>query len=147
MKKIILSLVILSLFTFSCERDDGITYTTPDYISGKWVFDKVGTINPQPVYSVIYQDYQNDANCIKDNFLLNADGTFSINDYTPSGSTCVNNARTGSYTLVNKDVTLSYTVNNLVVLKTYTITALTYTELTIASDENGVTTFYKLIRE
>ena len=147
MKKIFLSIVFLSLICLSCESDNDPTYKTPDYISGKWSFVKIGTINPQPVYAVIYQDYQNAANCEKDNLILNTDNTFAVNEFVASGTSCVNTSINGSYTLLNKDITLSYTVNNVANVKLYTIIALTYSELTVAENENGVTTFYKLIRE
>jgi len=147
MNKLFLYLASLSFILLSCESDNDITYATPDYISGKWVFSKIGTINPQPVYSVIYQDYQNDASCDKDNLTLNPDTTFSSNDFAAQGLSCVNTSINGSYTLVNKDITLSYTQDNVPTIETYTITALTYTELTIVGNQNGTTTFYKLVRE
>lgn len=146
MKKIILSILMLSLFTLSCESDDdGITYTTPDYISGKWIFKKIGTVNSQTV--LIYQDYPNEATCEADNIVINQDGTFALNDFTTQGTTCVNQGISGNYSLVNKDLTLSYTIENVQYEEVLTIVSLTYDEVTLTgSDDLGQVVFYKLSR-
>jgi hypothetical protein len=145
MKKILLSLLFLSLCFTSCESDDGITYTTPDYISGTWKFDQIGTINNQNF--VLYQNYPNSQTCESDNFVLNTNGTLEINDYTLDGTNCVNAPLAGTFTLVNKDLTFTYTENNVQVTKVYTIISLTYTEMVIVNPNSlGQSVFYKLKR-
>jgi hypothetical protein len=145
MKKIILSLIVLSIFIFSCESDDGITYTTPDYITGKWNFSKIGAINSQG--NVIYQDYPNTQTCEQDNLVLNADGTFEINDFSLEGTNCVNAVKSGDYTIFNKDLTIKYTEASVLVTKVYTILTLTYDEITIVTtNTTGESVFYKLTR-
>lgn len=145
MKKIILSLIVLSIFSLSCESDDGITYTTPDYISGKWNYNQIGGINENGF--VIYESYPNSQTCESDNFVLNTNGTLEINDYTLNGTNCVNAPLAGTYTLVNKDLTFTYTENNVQVTKVYTIISLTYTEMVIVTPNSlGQSVFYKLKR-
>lgn len=146
MKKLVLSLLFLSLFLTSCEsEDDGITYTTPDYITGKWNFSKIGAINSQG--NVIYQDYPNTQTCEQDNLVLNVDGTFEINDFSLEGTSCANTVQSGEYTLVNKDLTIEYTEATVLVTKLYTIVALSYDEVTIVTtDSMGQALFYKLTR-
>jgi hypothetical protein len=145
MKKIIVTILFLSLFTLGCESDDDANYTTPDYISGKWFFDKQGTINSQNV--VVYQDYVNTPNCEKDNIEFRPDGTYSLNDFEANGTTCVNAVENGNYKLINKDITLTYTEGNVQVKNVFTIVSLTYTDVTIAiSNNSGEITFFKLKR-
>jgi hypothetical protein len=146
MKKIILLLLFFSFFLTSCEsEEDGITYTTPDYITGKWNFSKIGSINSQSI--VIYQDYPNTQTCESDNLILNADGTYEINDFSLQGTNCVSTAQTGNFILFNKDITVSYTENNILVTKSYTVISLTYQEMIIVTtNASGQSIFYKLIR-
>ena len=146
MKRILLSLLFLSFFLTSCEsEDDGITYTTPDYITGKWNFSKIGSINSQS--NVIYQDYPNTQTCDSDNLVLNTDGTFEIKDFSLQGTNCVNTVQSGDYTLVNKDLTIKYTDASVLVTKVYTILTLTYDEVTIVTTNSlGQLVFYKLTR-
>jgi hypothetical protein len=145
MKRILLSLLFLSFFLTSCESEDvGITYTTPDYITGKWNFSKIGSINSQS--NVIYQDYPNSQTCEPDNLVLKADGTFEINYFSLQGTNCFNTVQGGVYTLVNKDLTIKYTEPS--VIKVYTILTLTYDELTIVTTNSlgQLESFYKLTR-
>jgi hypothetical protein len=144
MKKIILSILIMSVFTISCESsDDDITYKTPDYLSGKWIFKEIGTINAQNV--LVYQDYVNEAACEADNLQLNPDKTFSFNDYTTEGIACVNQNFSGSYSIVNKELILNYTIENIEYEDIFTIVSLTYDEVTVSgSNDLGEIVFYKL---
>ena len=145
MKKIILSLFLLSLFSISCESDDGITYQTPDYLTATWKFNNIGTINAQNV--LVYQDYINEATCEADNLRLNADKTFSLNDFTLTGQNCVNESISGTYTLLNRDLTLIYLVNNIEVKTIYSIVSLTNTELVVSTlNDVEQIVFYKLLR-
>jgi hypothetical protein len=146
MKRILLSLLFLSFFLTSCEsEDDGITYTAPDYITGKWNFSKIGSINSQG--NVIYQDYPNTQTCESDNLVLKTDGTFEINDFSLQGTNCANTVQSGDYTLVNKDLTIKYTEASVLVTKVYTILTLTYDESTIVTNNSlGQLVFYKLTR-
>ena len=147
MKKIIISILFLSIFTISCESDNEIKpYVTPDYITGKWLFKKTGSINAQNV--VLYEDYVHAATCEEDNLdLKNGNKTFSLNEYTVTGTNCVNSATTGNFSILNKDLTLTYIVNNNEVKTVFTVVSLTYDELVLSTtnDVNQVV-FYKLSR-
>jgi hypothetical protein len=146
MKNIVLSLLFLSFFLISCESEDnGITYTTPDYITGKWNFSKIGAINSQG--NVIYQDYPNTQTCESDNLVLDADGTFEINDFSLQGTNCANAVQSGDYSLVNKNLTIKYTEASVLVTKVYTILTLTYDEVVVVTTNSlGQLVFYKLTR-
>lgn len=144
MKKLILSIVCLLLLTTSCESDDSATYTTPDYLSGKWIFKEIGTINSQSV--LVYQDYVNQQTCEADNLnLINTDKTFSLNDFMPEGQTCANKGYTGGFSIVNRDLKLNYTIENIKYEDVYSIISLTKTDLIVStSNDLGIVTFYKL---
>lgn len=145
MKKLILSLFIFSIVISSCESDNGVTYTTPDYLSGKWNFTKVGNLNAQN--SVIYQDYPNTQTCELDNIVFNSNGTYEFNDFSVVSANCVNMVQSGDFTVFNKDITLSYTEGGILVTKPYTVIALTYQEMTIVTlNDLGQSVYYKLTR-
>ncbi|MFN7674681.1 hypothetical protein [Flavobacterium sp.] len=145
MKKIILTIVFLSFFAIACDSEDDVTYTTPDYISGKWFFDKQGTINTQNI--VIYQDYVNTTNCEKDNLEFHPDGTYTSNDFEANGSNCVNDVINGDYEVINKEIKLTYTEGNIEFETVFTIVSLTYTDVTVAgTNDLGEIIFFKLKR-
>ena len=145
MKKIILSIFSLLFLITSCASDDDIVkFVTPDYISGKWFFKEVGTVNGQSV--VVYKDYINQETCEQDNLsLVNTDKTFSLSDFMIEGQTCVNKGYTGSFSIVNRDLKLNYTQENNNIETVYTIVSLTNTDLIISTlNDLGEVTFYKL---
>lgn len=144
MKKLILSMVCLLLLTTSCESSDSATYISEDYISGKWVFKEMGTINNLGV--VVYQDYINQATCDEDNLNLeNKAKTFSLNNFIKEGQTCVNKGFVGDFSIVNRDLFLTYTKENTNIETVYSIVSFTKTDLIIStSDDLGLVTFYKL---
>jgi hypothetical protein len=146
MKKIVLSILFLSLFLTSCESDDdGITYTTPDYLSGKWAFSEIGVINDQNF--VIYQDYSNEVNCEADNLVLGIDSSFVLSDFSTVSSNCQNNQTSGEYVRENKNLILFYSESGINYEKVYTIVALSYTEITVSTaNSSGETIFYKLTK-
>jgi hypothetical protein len=146
MKRILISLIFISFFLFSCEsEDDGITYTTSNYIVGKWNFNKIGSINSQS--NVIYEDYPNTQTCEPDNLVFDADGTFEINVFSLQGTNCANTVQSGDYALVNKNLTIKYTEASVLVTKVYTILTLTYDEVTVVTTNSlGQSVFYKLTR-
>ncbi len=150
MKKTLLFVLFFAIIASSCESDDdGVTYTTPDYLSGKWVFSKYGTINAQNY--VIYQDYVNEATCEADNLVLGINNTFTLNDFSSvvagSSTTCENDQTNGQYVRINRDLVLVYTENNMTYEQTFNIVALTYNEITLSTVNGlGETVFYKLVK-
>ncbi|HBI00310.1 MAG TPA: hypothetical protein PLL09_02035 [Flavobacterium sp.] len=151
MKKIFIVLLTISTF-LSCESDDGITYVTPDYLSGKWVWDQIGAINAQNV--LVYQSYVNDEGCEKNNLILNNNGSYEKNDFQLVGSVCENSQQLGSYELNNNILSLSYIdeeeeEENQNVTDYFTIISLTYTEIQISYTDKDTDelVFLKLIKE
>ncbi len=150
MKKILFSILFLSVVSFSCDsEDDGITYTTPDYLSGRWNFSKIGTINNQNF--VIYQNYINETTCEADNLVLRPDNTFALSDFTTvlvgTTPTCESDVINGQFIRQNRNLILIYRQNQIDYEITYTINALTYNEITLSTVNNiGETIFYKLTR-
>jgi hypothetical protein len=149
MKKIFIILLTITTF-LSCESDDGITYVTPDYLSGKWVLDQIGSINAQNV--LVYQNYINDEGCEKNNLILNSDGSYEMNDFQLVGLTCENSQQLGSYELNNNILSLSYIdeeEENQNTTDSFTIISLTITEVQISYTENDTEqlVFLKLKKE
>lgn len=150
MKKLFISLLFISVASVSCDsEDDGITYTTPDYLSGKWVFSEYGTINDQ-LY-VVYQDYANEATCEADNLELKSDNTFVLSDFSSTlvgtNVVCESEVTNGVFSRENRELTLSYTDAGIEYEKVFTINALSYNEITLSTVNNlGETEFYKLTK-
>ncbi|WP_291118561.1 DUF5004 domain-containing protein [Flavobacterium sp. UBA6135] len=130
MKKIFLILFTISTL-LSCESDDGITYTTPDYISGKWVLNQIGSINAQNV--LVYQNYINGEGCEKNNYLFNSNGSYEKNEYQLVDAVCQNLQQIGTYEVNSNLIILSYfNEENQNATIDLTIVTLTYTEIQIS---------------
>lgn len=132
----------------SCESDDGITYTQPDYLSGKWILKEIGAINQQNV--LVYNEYVNDLFCEeKDNLILSNDFTFQQNSFESENTVCQNNQTNGTYVLENNTLILSSSVNGQTITLPLTIISLTYEIVTISftDTETGELIFMKLEKE
>jgi hypothetical protein len=132
----------------SCESDDGITYTQPDYLSGKWILKEIGAINQQNV--LVYNEYVNDPFCEeKDNLILSNDFTFQQNSFESENTVCQNNQTNGTYVLENNTLILSSSVNGQTITLPLTIISLTYEIVTISftDTETGELIFMKLEKE
>lgn len=148
MKKFnIIFLAVFTLFLSSCEEDSETNLVPKNYLAGKWVPTKMGTLNA--IGKIIYVDYVNNAECDNDNLLLNENFTYTANDYEFEGSECVNYNINGSYTLNGSNLVLKY-LNDFdeEVVETRRITNLTYTEMEInyTDSETNQIVFLKLTK-
>ena len=148
MKKInIVFLAILTLFLSSCEEDSETNLVPKNYLAGKWVPTKVGSLNA--IGGIVYVDYVNNAECSDDNLLLNENFTYTANDYEFEDSECVNYNISGSYTLNGSNLVLKY-IDDIdgEIVETRRITNLTYTEMDInyTDSETNQIVFLKLVK-
>ncbi len=147
MRKILFVFLTFAVL-LSCESDDGITYTQPDYLSGKWIVKEIGAINQQNV--VVYNEFVNDPFCEeKDNLILSNDFTFQQNSFESENSVCQNSQTNGTYVLENNTLILSRSVNGQTITLPLTIISLTYEIVTVSftDTETGELIFMKLEKE
>jgi len=135
MKKfLILGALAVSGWLVSCEEEEVPGFVQQDYLKGDWLTKQVGELVPfnngtTTVQIVEYTDVVNDPACNEDNFILNADGTFALNDYENVSGTCENDAISGTYTRTDNRIYLNYMDGATERLIIMNISVLTYTEL------------------
>ncbi|OYQ44880.1 hypothetical protein CHU92_02265 [Flavobacterium cyanobacteriorum] len=138
MKKFaILGIVAISGWLLSCEEEEVADFVRRDYVTGTWTTKQIGVPGPynngnEVVTQITYQDIVNNPACGIDNLVINADGTYELNDWTNTGA-CENNGISGTYTRADNRIFLRYTDDlgeekQLVV----TISTLTYTEMLVS---------------
>lgn len=143
MKKLIYILLFTSIF-LSCESDEEITYTTPDYISGKWFLKEIGSVNSNNL--LVFQPYINDAGCENDNLLLDPSNSFTETNFTATTSGCTNISLNGTYNLNigARTLTLNYGENQI---EQFIVSQLFFEEmLLVAPNDIGVLTYYRYTR-
>lgn len=132
MKNTLILLFLLPFMFISCGEDEE-NFVQQNYLVGKWEISQIGS--KSSAGAILYKDYENAANCDKDNYIFNNDFTFENNDYTNTGS-CTNDKIAGSYERNSTFVTLNYTIEidneSKQVSNSYTIISLTFTEAIIA---------------
>lgn len=138
MKKfLILGVLAVSGWLVSCEEEEVPGFVQRDYLQGDWTTKQTGELVPfnngsEVVNIVEYTDVENDPACNEDGLMLNADGTFALNDYENVGGTCENDAITGTYTRTDNRIFLNYMEGTTPRTLIMNVSVLTYTELHVS---------------
>lgn len=141
-------LAFSSLLLNSCDKEEETTFVQPNYLVGKWVPIKIGSLNSQGVLN--YMDYENNANCDSDNIIFNEDKSFKYDDFEFLNDACVDFSINGTYSLTSNKIALNYlNTEGVAVEESRNILSLTPTQIEITYTDietNGIV-FLKMQKE